>query len=161
MLSVETAWRSLTWAVRSIAGCEREKRRPNRPNAVLAFPPTVEAMIPRMGGSPPCMPANSPEISRNSDVASLSSSYLDLRSKLGDAIVKPGQDATPEEIAKFHQSMGAPAEAAGYGLKHDKFENLPLREGMVTGLMDWGHKNGVSVENMNSLFDLSYPVQIY
>lgn len=68
-------------------------------------------------------------------IGDLGKSYLELqgkvsevdglKAKLGTAIFKPGEKATPEEITAFHRSLGVPDKADAYeflkgeGVEHD------------------------------------------
>lgn len=92
-------------------------------------------------------------LSRFKDVPGLASSYLELRQKMGNAVVPPSKDASPEDIKKYHQALGVPENPSDYGIKHDAFEELPLSEELVTGFMEAGHKAGATPEVMEALFN--------
>jgi hypothetical protein len=51
---------------------------------------------------------------RFTTVQDLAKAHLDLRSQLAKAIVPPGKDAKPEQIAAYRKSMGIPETADGY-----------------------------------------------
>ena len=57
------------------------------------------------------------------DVEHLTKRALDMRTKLSTAIVKPGKDAKPEELAAYHKTIGVPETPEGY-----KFEMPEGRE---------------------------------
>ena len=57
-----------------------------------------------------------PTIQKFQDVASLAQSYLEAQKLIGaDKIVKPGKDATPEQMAEFYNALGRPENVDGYG----------------------------------------------
>jgi len=91
-------------------------------------------------------------LQRFKTVPDLANSYLESRRMLGNAIIKPGENASDEDVAKYRTALGVPNTAAEYGLKHDAFENVPLDEGMVTKFMEIGHANNFSPDQMNAVF---------
>lgn len=56
----------------------------------------------------------------STDIDHLAKRLLDMRKKLSSAIVKPGEDAAPEDIAAYRKAMDIPEEATGY-----EFPDLP------------------------------------
>lgn len=48
--------------------------------------------------------------------ADLTTNAMDLRKKLSNAVVRPGKDAKPEEVAAFRKAMGVPDTADKYDL---------------------------------------------
>jgi hypothetical protein len=96
--------------------------------------------------------AQNETLGRFKQVPDLANSYLELRQKMGEAIVKPGKDASEADIQKYHRALGAPEKAEEYGLKHDTFEDIPLSEDAVSSFMEVGHKHGATPELMNALF---------
>jgi hypothetical protein len=59
----------------------------------------------------------------STDIDHLAKRALDMRKKLSAAIVKPGEDAPPEDVAAYRKALGIPEEASAY-----EFPDLP--EGM-------------------------------
>ena len=53
-------------------------------------------------------------------IGDLAKSYLELEGKLGSSIVKPGENASAEEIEAFYKSLGKPETADGYGIKGEE-----------------------------------------
>lgn len=59
----------------------------------------------------------------STDIDHLAKRLLDMRKKMSSAIIKPGDDAAPEDIAAYRNAMDIPEDATGY-----EFPDLP--EGM-------------------------------
>jgi len=77
-------------------------------------------------------------------------------------IKKPGEDASEEDIAAFHQSLGAPEKPDGY------IENLELSDDITLGDMDKSvaegfsetlHREGVTQNQFNALVDTYVKMQ--
>jgi len=47
-------------------------------------------------------------------ISDVGKAYIEIEGKLGNSIVIPGEDATPEEHASFHTRMGKPDSPQGY-----------------------------------------------
>ncbi len=52
-------------------------------------------------------------------VGDLAKSYLELEGKLGNSIVKPGENASAEEIETFYKNLGKPESADKYSIEGD------------------------------------------
>ena len=52
-------------------------------------------------------------------VGDLAKSYLELEGKLGNSIVKPGENASAEEIENFYRGLGKPESADKYSIEGD------------------------------------------
>lgn len=89
------------------------------------------------------------------DTASLAKALLDNKKLVGQKLGIPGPDATPEQKAAFHEAMGVPKEAAGYGFKAP--EGLP--EGVEYNekdAEDWANffkENGIPAQAANAIRD--------
>lgn len=57
------------------------------------------------------------EAERTTDLNAAFKRIADLRAQVGKAIVPPGKDAKPEEIAAYREKIGVPAKAEDYGVK--------------------------------------------
>lgn len=56
----------------------------------------------------------------STDIDHFAKRTLEMRKKLSSAIVKPGEDAAPEDIAAYRKALGIPEEASAY-----EFPDLP------------------------------------
>ena len=77
--------------------------------------------------------------------------YKEAQSKFGvppeELIRKPKANAAPEDIKKFRQSLGVPAEAKDYDLSGLKFAGADLEEGFATALRAGLLEAGVTKDN--------------
>lgn len=60
---------------------------------------------------------NDPALKDFKTSADIAKSYVETKKLLGQKLGIPGPDATPEAKAAFHEAMGVPKEAAGYGFQ--------------------------------------------
>ena len=70
------------------------------------------------------------EISGNADymkrlnkfenISDLAKSYAELEGKLGNSLVKPGKDATAEEVNAFYEKLGKPKDVNGYSINDEE-----------------------------------------
>jgi len=83
-------------------------------------------------------------------------SYINLEKKLGgNPIVKPGKDATPEQIAEYYTQLGRPEDPAGYelgpiddmpeGFSYDAEEEQAFRK--------WAHEQGISADHAQAFWE--------
>lgn len=75
-------------------------------------------------------------------------SYRQLEQHLAQSRRVPGQDATPEEWAKFHRSMGAPESEDGYKVPDSKHEDAVA---MLSGLRKTALEHGVPSETWEKI----------
>lgn len=67
-----------------------------------------------------------------------------LKTKLASAIIKPGENATPEEKAAYHKALGVPDKPEEY--EFPKVEGVEHDEKMLSWARDVFHKNGLNKE---------------
>lgn len=65
------------------------------------------------------------QLSKFAKIGDLAKSYSELETKLGKSLVKPGEDASEEEINAFYQKLGMPESADGYSISN---ENKAFKE---------------------------------
>ena len=67
-------------------------------------------------------------------------------------IIKPGKDATPEEIGAYYNAIGRPEKPEGYKLP---VENMPdgikLDDGLVNSFRTFAHENGITEQAFGAL----------
>lgn len=56
------------------------------------------------------------QLGKFAKISDLAKSYSELETKLGNTIVKPGKDASAEEIDNFYKQLGKPASADKYSI---------------------------------------------
>lgn len=80
--------------------------------------------------------------------------HLDKSSKYENAVVLPGENATPEEIQAYREKMGIPPDTTGYELQEP--ENLPEGVQIDGQLKSWfaeaAHKQGLSNKQAKELY---------
>lgn len=92
-------------------------------------------------------------------IGDLGKSYLELKgqtsevdglkTKLQNAIFKPGENATPEEKAAFHKALGVPDKPADY--EFPKGEGVEHDEKMLTWARDIFHKAGLNKDQAGQI----------
>lgn len=80
-------------------------------------------------------------------------SHLELRSKQGDMVTVPGEDAQPEDVEKFWQKLGKPAEKEGYELSKELPEGVELNEDLYNEFTDVIYQNNLTKQQAQSLYD--------
>lgn len=88
-------------------------------------------------------------------------SYAALQSRLGRSVVKPGADASPEEVAAYRRQLGVPESAEGYevALPEDLPEPLradPAGEALQRDFLQAMHEAGASNEVVQKALDWYY-----
>jgi len=82
---------------------------------------------------------------RFTSVGDLAKAHLDLRQKLSTAIVPPGKDATPEDVAAYHKALGVPEKPDAYKLPEGMSDGLSdTGKVVVTGVLAEMHKAGAT-----------------
>lgn len=66
------------------------------------------------------------QLSKFGKISDLAKGYSELEGKLGKAIVKPGKDASEEELNNFYKQLGKPATADKYSITEEGSE--PFKE---------------------------------
>lgn len=91
----------------------------------------------------------------STDVNHLVRRAVEMRSKLSNAIIRPGKNAAPEEVAAYRKAMGIPEKAEEY-----EFPELPaekLTPEIKESRAAWGkrfHDLGVSKETAKALISM-------
>lgn len=65
-------------------------------------------------------------LSKFQKIGDLSKSYLELEKQLGSSIVKPGKDASAEDVQAFYKKLGKPDAAENYGIEEK--DAMPFKE---------------------------------
>jgi hypothetical protein len=83
------------------------------------------------------------------------SSYSELESKIGKAVVPPGPESTPEQRDAFAKAIGRPAAPDGYTFKMPENlpSDLPYDEVSATKFKNWSHKAGIAPWQAQMLHD--------
>ena len=90
-------------------------------------------------------------LTRFKDPASLASSYLEARSKIGaDMIARPGQDAGPEQWDSVFEKLGKPESPDDYQLT--PVEGVEIQQEMAKSFKEQAHKAGLLPSQVDSLF---------
>jgi hypothetical protein len=92
----------------------------------------------------------------STDVNHLVQRALDMRKTLSNAVVKPGEDATEEQIAAYQKALGIPAKVEDY-----EFPALPegqvMTDAIRDGRLEWAkrfHDLGVPQATATALMEL-------
>lgn len=82
-------------------------------------------------------------------------SYRELESRLGKAIVPPGDDAKPEDWSAFYAKMGRPEKAEAYEFKLPDGlpENFPYDAKAADKYRVWAHEAGLPPKQAQALHD--------
>jgi hypothetical protein len=85
----------------------------------------------------------------------VASSYRELESRLGKALVPPKEDATPEEWQSFFGKLGRPEKADGYQFKMPDGlpENLPYDANSADKFKLWAHEAGLTPKQAQAVHD--------
>ncbi len=89
------------------------------------------------------------------DINALAKSHVSLQSKLGaNPIVRPKDDAKPEEIAAFYDALGRPKEAKDYNLAAPTGmpEGLPQDEAFKTAFLGHFHEAGLTQKQAETIY---------
>jgi hypothetical protein len=83
-------------------------------------------------------------------------SYRELESKLGKAIVPPGDDAKPEDLNAFYAKLGRPEKAEAYEFKLPEGlpENFPYDGKAAEKYKVWAHDAGLPPKQAQALHDM-------
>lgn len=86
----------------------------------------------------------------------LAKSYIHLEKGLGNRVPVPGENATPEQIAEFHEKLGVPKDPTGYG-EYAVPEGLAWDKGAEKDFYGAAHKAGLTPKQTKAMID--YHVQ--
>lgn len=74
------------------------------------------------------------KLAKFAKVSDLGKAYLELENKLGNSIVKPGENASAEEIETFYKNLGKPESADKYSIEGDEakaFRELAFKNNLT------------------------------
>ena len=74
------------------------------------------------------------KLAKFAKVSDLGKAYLELEGKLGNSIVKPGENASAEEIETFYKNLGKPESADKYSIEGDEakaFRELAFKNNLT------------------------------
>ncbi len=74
------------------------------------------------------------KLSKFEKIGDLAKNYLELEGKLGNSLVKPGKDASAEEIEAFYRNLGKPESADKYSIEGDEakvFRELAFKNNLT------------------------------
>lgn len=91
------------------------------------------------------------QLGKFNKIGDLAKSYSELESKIGNSIVRPGKDASPEDVNAFYQKLGKPETADKYTIDDENagaYKELAYKnnltdeqaKGMYQALRDLGEK---------------------
>lgn len=63
-------------------------------------------------------------LTKFNNISDLAKSYAELEGKIGNSLVKPGKDASADEVNAFYEKLGRPKDASGYSLNEPNTEAL-------------------------------------
>lgn len=91
-----------------------------------------------------------PTLNKYSDVPNLAKAYLELNKKLGQkGVIKPGKDASPEEIKSFREALGIPTDPSKYDM--GKFEGVEVPKETLDWAQKMGAEHGVEPAAMKAI----------
>jgi hypothetical protein len=64
------------------------------------------------------------KLSKFEKISDLAKNFLELEGKLGNSIVKPGKDASAEEVEAFYRQLGKPEAADKYSIEGENTEDF-------------------------------------
>lgn len=97
-----------------------------------------------------------PSLANYSDLPTFVKSAIEAEKLIGKkGVIKPGENATPEEINKFYNELGRPEKAEGYALKRPESwpEDLAFTETLVPKTQEIFHKNGLTDAQAKGLWE--------
>lgn len=82
-------------------------------------------------------------------------SYRNLERQLGNSVTLPGDDAKPEDLAKFRSRLGVPDKPDGYELKLPDGlpEQMPYPDEDVAAFKGWAHEAGLTPKQAQAIHD--------
>jgi len=98
---------------------------------------------------------SAPSLSTYKDLPSFVKSALEAEKLIGKkGIIKPGENATPEELTKYYNDLGRPEKAEQYAFaKPDGWpDNIPFAETMIPKVQEIFHKHGLTAEQARGVW---------
>jgi hypothetical protein len=90
------------------------------------------------------------------DLPSFVKSALEAEKLIGKkGIVKPGENATPEELDRYYKDLGRPDKPEEYSFKKpaDWPENVPFAENMIPKVQEIFHKRGIPADQAQGIWN--------
>ncbi len=85
-------------------------------------------------------------------IPDLAKSYAELETKIGQSVVLPNAEASPEEWAKFYERMGRPEKPEDYKLEKVELpKGLKADEAMEQEFLKVAHAKGLNNDAVNAL----------
>lgn len=96
---------------------------------------------------------SNPNINKYQSQNEMAKGLINMSSLIGKkGIVRPGEDATPEEMGSYFNSLGRPTESSGY--KYEPIEGAPdVDQEQMTGFQEWAHGEGFSQEQFQGTIE--------
>jgi hypothetical protein len=100
-----------------------------------------------------------PNIAKHKSLDSMAKSLISAQQMLGKkGIIKPGEDATPEEMSDFYNQIGRPAEADMY--KYEPIEGAPeVGQEELSAYQQFAHDKGFTQEQYQAGIEFQYQQQ--
>lgn len=94
-------------------------------------------------------------LERFKDVDSVAKSWIEAQTVISKkGVILPAENATPEELGKFYNSLGRPEKAEGYELaKPELPEGMTYNEERATAFRTKAHELGLTQKQMQGLHD--------
>ena len=87
-------------------------------------------------------------------IPDLAKSYAELEKKVGQAIVFPGEKASPEEMARFRKQVGVPEKSDDYKLEKISLPNgLEINGQETKELLALAHKLNISQGQLSAVYN--------
>ncbi|MFQ5791931.1 MAG: hypothetical protein ACE5JI_15770, partial [Acidobacteriota bacterium] len=84
------------------------------------------------------------------DIPTLAKNYVEGQKYIGGAIKIPGEGASKEELAAFHQKLGVPEKVEDYGLKVEEGD-ATMDPAFLGRFLETAHINGISKPQAEAL----------
>lgn len=99
---------------------------------------------------------NDPNVLKYGSMDEMAKGLINQSALIGrKGIIKPGENATPEEMGEYFNQLGRPTESSMY--KYEPIEGAPeVDQEQMEGFQNWAHEKGLSQDHYQDLieFDL-------
>jgi len=102
---------------------------------------------------------SNPNVNKYQSVDEMAKGLINMSSLIGKkGIVRPGEDATPEEMGEYYNSIGRPSESTMY--KYEPIEGAPeVDQEAMTVFQDFAHSKGLSQEQYQAAIEFDFQRQ--